>query len=708
MRTAIVTLLVSILPTAAAAADPDAPGPFAVDVDEYSFGDAVFAPPSLPSPVEIRGVIHSPAELDQGPFPLVLVLHGRHSTCYDPDGNTGDPFQNVSQEWPCFPNHEPIPSHRGYDYWAAQLASHGYVVASIGANGINAADGEADDGGALARAELLAEHLELWRQFATTDRFGTQWNGAVDLQNIGLVGHSRGGEGVATFVGLDAGLAEPFGIGAVLLLAPTDFSRVTVTGVPLAVVLPYCDGDVMDLQGVHYFDDGRYALPGDAAPKYVFTMGGSNHNFYNTVWSPTTFPFGGAFDDFGIVEFAFEALDPHCSVDAGGPRLDEDAQQASFVAYASAFLRTHLGHETEYVDLLRGDAPPPAAAAAARVLTSYVPPDDPAERLVVNRIAAATSLSTNDLGGAVQGSDLATYDLCGIGPGGGIEDVQHCVLDPNVSEGEPYDGREPHVPGLAQLGLAFTGDATWVNALPEGTDVSELLYLQLRAGVDFEDPAAEAGAVDFTIALVDRAGVRATTTLQTWTDALAMPPGDLYAVVPKLLLHGVRIPVAAFVDPALGGDPTLDLTDLASIELTFDAGSGAILVSDLAFVDAVPPAPSGTDSGGSESGSPDSSGGDEAADDHGTTTGDAEDTGVTPTDGSTGPGVVDGGSDGCGCRSGPRSGWGLLVLAVALRPRRRRGANGVARELPAPPGRESCRHAGEANDRTRAEGQARG
>ena len=668
MKRALVLAIVAV-PTVAQA-EPDAPGPFAVQTDEYGFGDAAFFPESLAGVVELRGVIHSPVELDEGPFPIVVVLHGRHGTCYDPDGPFDDPFANVSQEWPCGSNHEPIPSYHGYDYWAAQLASHGYVVVSIGANGINAADGEADDGGAQARAELIEAHLELWQSFVDTDEFGTKFNDAVDLDNVGLVGHSRGGDGVAAFVARNAMRAEPFGLGGALLLAPTDFTRIVVPDVPLAIMLPYCDGDVMDLQGVHFFDDSRYALPGDVTPKYVFTMDRSNHNFYNTVWSPGTFAFGGAFDDFEIPEIVFEQLDSHCSVAAGGPRLGEAEQQASFVVYASAFFRTHLGHETEYVDLLRGDADPPAAAAPAEVRTSYMPPDDPASRLIVNRVAAASSLQTNDLGGMVQGVDLSTYDLCGVGPRGGIEDYQHCVLIPNFFMGELYEGREPHVPGLAHLGLAFAGESTWVNALPEGTDASALSHLQFRAGVDFEDPAAVAGAVDFTIELTDRAGVRATTTLQSWTDALARPPGDLYPVAPKLLLHGVRIPLASFVDPTTG-DPALDLGDLATVELAFDAGAGALLVSDLAFVDAVPPPPGGTDTSGSESGDADTNGDADtsgSADD--STTGAPSGTSSSGTEGTTGP-AADDDAGGCGgCRSSgrtPGAFWSILLIVLRRR-----------------------------------------
>ena len=77
------------------------------------------------------------------------------------------------------------------------------------------------------------------------------------------MGHSRGGEGVVWHVIVDRRRADPYGIDAVLPLAPVDFTRKTMNRVPLAVVLPYCDGDVSDLQGVHMFDDARYRVEGD-------------------------------------------------------------------------------------------------------------------------------------------------------------------------------------------------------------------------------------------------------------------------------------------------------------------------------------------------------------------------------------------------------------------------------------------------------------
>jgi hypothetical protein len=670
-RAGFVVAVLAAWPTAAHADEPDALGAFAVERDAYGFGDAAFVPTNFFAPVEVRGVIHRPADLTMGPFPLVIALHGRHSTCFDPDiPIEDDPYANASQEWPCSPGHEPVPSLDGYDYWAQNLASHGYVVVSIGANGINAADDAVDDAGASARAELIGEHLRYWEAFNTTDEYGTVYNGSVDLQNVGLVGHSRGGEGVAAFAVLAAARSLPYRVGAALLLAPTDFNRLEVTGVPLAVMVPYCDGDVFDLMGVHYFDDSRYASAGDLAPKYVFEMAGSNHNFYNTTWSPGSFVDGGAVDDFDALAQAIGQDDPACGANAG-TRLSEAEQQRSYVAYANAFFRTHLGHETQFVELLRGDVDPPVGAAPAAVRTSYMPPDVASERLVVNRIAELGSLVDNDLGGVVQNDALTNYAICGVGPDGGIEDYSHCVADPGMFMGDLFEGREPHVPGLAQLRLAFDGEASWTNALPEGTDVSGFVALQLRVAYDFEAPVDGGAAVTFTVALTDRDGTRASVGPRLWSDDIAAPVGGLYPVVPKLLLHGIRIPLAAFVT----AEPELDLADLASIELLFDGGAGAILLSDLAFADEAPPLPSDTSSGESDSGMPDGSGsGGESTStgtDESTSTVAASSEGTAGSSDTSGP-SQDGEDGGCGCSEGsPRSTWLWLGLLAGWRRRRR-------------------------------------
>jgi len=171
--------------------DPGAPGPLAVTREEYNFGDTAFQPSAFPGPVELLASIHYPTNLSGGPFPVILFQHGRHETC-------SQGAEGGFLEWPCSAGRIPIPSYRGYDYVANVLASHGYVVVSVSANGVNAVDNSVFDLGALARAELLQKHLDILNTFNTTGGapFGTKFVGKFNLSQVGTMGHSRGGEGV--------------------------------------------------------------------------------------------------------------------------------------------------------------------------------------------------------------------------------------------------------------------------------------------------------------------------------------------------------------------------------------------------------------------------------------------------------------------------------------------------------------------------------
>src|ERR1051325_10451773 len=335
--------------------DPGAPGPLPVTREEYNFGDTAFQPSDFPGPVELRASIHYPTNLPGGPYPVIVFLHGRHATCFK--GNT------QLLQWPCTDNGSaPIPSFQGYDYISEVLASNGYVVVSISANGVNAVDNAVFDLGALARAELMQKHLDILKTFNTTGGapFGTKFVGKFDLTRVGTMGHSRGGEGVVRHYVLNNDLGAPYGIKAVFPLAPVDFNRFVVNNAALNVMLPYCDGDVSDLQGVHFYDDARYNVAGDPAPKHYELVMGANHNFFNTIWSPGSSIPGAADDWLAFVPGGHS--DGQCGTVNGNQRLTEAQQRGTGLAYMSAFFRVYVGGETQFISILTGDAPPPASA----------------------------------------------------------------------------------------------------------------------------------------------------------------------------------------------------------------------------------------------------------------------------------------------------------------------------------------------------------
>lgn len=568
------TLLVSVATQTAfgQVPDPGAPGPLAVTREEYNFGDTAFTPGDFPAPVEVRASIQYPTNLaGGGPFPVIVFLHGRHATCFKGGSAT--------LEWPCTSNNsQPIPSFQGYDYVGEVLASHGYVVVSISANGINAVDNLVFDLGAEARAELIQHHLDILKTFTTTGGapFGTKFVGKFDLTRVGTMGHSRGGEGVVRHQGLNNQLGAPYGIKAVFPLAPVDFNRFVVNNAALNVLLPYCDGDVNDLQGVHFYDDARYNVPGDQSPKHYELVMGANHNFYNTVWSPSS-PFPGSANDWTAFVPGGRS-DSQCGTGKGNQRLTEAQQRGTGLAYMTAFFRAYVGGETQFLPLLTGDAPPPASAQTNNLFVSYHAPDDPELRLDVNRLLNNTSLTVNRLGGAVTQIGMTPYELCG----GDDPQAPRCLPD------QP-DARQPHTTpsarsplrGLSQLNTGWNSlTGNYKNDIPIAfSNVSGFQALQFRVAVNFADARNLAGlAQNFRVVLTDSSGSTAAIRVSDVSSALFFPPGSV-GPVPKVVLNTVRIPLSAF-----GG---VNLHNVKSVEFTFnEQAQGAVLVTDIAFASA--------------------------------------------------------------------------------------------------------------------------
>jgi hypothetical protein len=323
---------------AQAAADPAMRGPYETRRLRYEL--AGISLPDYPAPIEVLAEVTTPVG-HAGPMPLVLVLHGRHSTCY-----RGGPDGEVSGDWPCAAGWRPVPSHTGYRYIADVLASQGYLIVSISANGINGQDGMFEDGGSSARSELVRHHLAQWAGWSTQggDPWGDRFKGRVSLDEVVLVGHSRGGEGVERAT-IDSVPDDPWQVQGLLLIGPTAFGRQVAPGVHTTVILPFCDGDVSDLQGQQYVDGGRDLARDPALRSSVMAMG-TNHNYYNTEWTPGLSK-SPAWDDW------FSARDPQCG-ENWSRRLSPAEQQAVGLAYTAALVDLAVADDTRSLPLLDG------------------------------------------------------------------------------------------------------------------------------------------------------------------------------------------------------------------------------------------------------------------------------------------------------------------------------------------------------------------
>ena len=202
-----------------------------------------------------------------GPFPLVLVVHGNHSM-----RDFSDP---------------------GYDYLGELLASRGYILASVDENFINGARAEND-----ARGWFLLKHLGEFEHF--NEEEGNPFEGKVDMSNVALIGHSRGGEAVANAAAFnqlthypdDASLTFDFDfdIKGIVSIAPVD-GQYLPTGRGVVVEdMSYLtfhgshDGDVTSFHGLRIYDRLRFNDSGDFRFKAAVYVYRANHGQWNSVW----------------------------------------------------------------------------------------------------------------------------------------------------------------------------------------------------------------------------------------------------------------------------------------------------------------------------------------------------------------------------------------------------------------------------------------
>lgn len=253
-----------------------------------------------------------------GPFPLVLCVHGNH----------------LAQDF----------SDPGYAYLGELFASRGYIFASIDENFINSSwtDG-LNQKEPATRGWLLLEHLKLFREWNGTK--GHRFEGKVDLDRIALMGHSRGGEAVATAAAFNRLPAFPgdatqrfdynFNIRALIAIAPAD-GQYKPAGVdrPLRDVNYFVihggyDGDVTSFVGSKQFNRTSLtdAFPGFKSELWIYR---ANHGQFNTVW--------GA-DDNGP---------PFGWLMNRKPLLSGEQQRQIAKVYFSAFLEATLKGRDEY------------------------------------------------------------------------------------------------------------------------------------------------------------------------------------------------------------------------------------------------------------------------------------------------------------------------------------------------------------------------
>jgi hypothetical protein len=259
---------------------------------------------------------------DDGTYPLVLIVHGNHRM---------DQF-----------------SDPGYAYLGELLASRGFIVASIDENFFNRSWAGDLGGGQGARAWLLLKHLELWRRW--NEQEGHPFYQKVDLANIALIGHSRGGEAIVHAAEFNQLRHHPnnanvpfhfgFAIKTLIALAPTEGQyqhggpSVPLRDINYLVLQGSHDGDLRSFFGAERYR--RIAFTGEQyrmkAALYIYR---ANHAQFNTVW--------GSCDQSPPAGYLLNR----------GPILGPEDQRTIAKVYLTAFLEATLHEDPQYIPLFR-------------------------------------------------------------------------------------------------------------------------------------------------------------------------------------------------------------------------------------------------------------------------------------------------------------------------------------------------------------------
>jgi hypothetical protein len=530
----------------------------AVTIGEYKYAVSVPDNDVLPGrTIELWASVHRPSSLPPGKLPLVILLAGNHFTC----GHGSNPRIDDSDEYTntgncTFPN-GPVSSHRGYDYIANELASRNYLVVSINANrGINYGAGVAGDMALIAaRGRLVLKHLqklsEWHRGVASPPPVIGSLAGKIDFAQVGLMGHSAGGDGVrsAHYQYKEPGSMWPMKIGdaitfrGIFEIAPSDFSEPprNALSVRWNVLLPMCDGDIYHLLGVLPFDRMMALSETTHTPKSTYTVWGANHNFYNTQWQ--------------VSEIGSGCLDHTPMFITGGPAgvTGSAEQRQSGFQPMLAFFLANVGNTTAPVDPWFDNLfnPELAWSFRPRVDRGYAPASGNARSIMLEDFINATGTSSYG--------------------------------QPNVHNGVTVShGSIPeHAPSPTHRGgdIAWSSSAVFqTNFKPNfmGLNLQTYQYLDLRVDRVWDTSRNTGFSTDFYIQLVNADNSTSAAVQIGNYISLVGPVGGGILPSRHSMLQTARIPLAAFTNA--------NLSSIRGLKMTFSvpgSTSGHIYVANI-------------------------------------------------------------------------------------------------------------------------------
>ncbi len=492
--------------------DPSLPGQYVGKIGQHDYALGTIQVPSTdagPMPTDalpLTASVRYPAQASgidaafaPGSFPLVVVMHGNSG--YDT-------------------------SYLGYNYLLDQLASQGFVAMSIYAPvGVMIE----------TRARAILAHINIMAQNNANPGL---FQGHIDLNHIGIAGHSRGGEAVVRAARINAAEGLGWNIQAGVSIAPTDYHHYGDPGIPLLVIYGSNDGDVAgtwpDRTCFNIYDEaGR--------PRSFIFVYGATHDQFNTVWAPT----------FLSVESDITASDVPKLIS-----LNDHENVAK--GYVTAFMQAHLQGRDEQLEYFSANLRP-SLVSSLRIHASH---QEPGVRLLDNFEQAPHNPNINTLGGTVTPTALSTL----------AENALRTL-----------DAHSPHVTNGGEIAWQSLSGRYSSQVPVTAKDISGYSVLAFRVTQKYGSPENPSNQPqDLFVRLTDGGGKSRAIRVSTFTD-VPFPYERGFADLIKSALKSVRIPLASFTIANLGAQD-VDLTNIALVSFEFDTNlTGHIEIDDIEF-----------------------------------------------------------------------------------------------------------------------------
>ncbi len=470
----------------------------------------------------LNGTVWYPAG-DDGPWPLVLVVHGNHTMTR--------------------------PSDPGYAYLGEHLASHGYITVSVDQNFLNGLTPLINPNYAEMplRAWLLLQHLHQWQDWQESP--GNPFTGQVDLERVVLMGHSRGGEAATwaaemnwrDLTGLTNAADFGFGVRGVVGIAPSDAYTGPNGQQPLLKHTNYLllaaghDADTYLLNGQKQYNRLRFSENPDGFKAVAYIYQG-NHGQFNSLWGNRD---RGLYNSWLLNR---------------GPLLSQAEQQQAARALITSFLQATLQDEVAYRELFRN----PVTAVA------WLP-----QSIIVTQYQDASLHKVSTSGAAAEGGLSAQTETLKLRDGETSQSSQAVRLTWAAGSQPQYTiTLSPDQTAAWNLtpDHALTFALASVPGAPVAADLN--ITLETAVGESVQLPLADFGPI---LPLLPAHLVKA-----NWLSGLSGFPAPI--TPEEIVLQSYSLPLAAFQ----AANPTWQPAQLQTIRFQFDgATAGAIYLGEV-------------------------------------------------------------------------------------------------------------------------------